>query len=410
MMIVKIVCYILYAIVFLYGLYFALTGLFTFLKSKKRIVEHDPKTNFAILIAARNEQEVIADLVTSLNRQNYPAELYSIYCLINNCTDNTEMVARNAGANIISVDIPVKGKGDVLKYAFEYLKDRKYDAYIIFDADNEVHPDFLKKMNDAYMSGYHVAQGRKDSKNLEDNWISASYSLFYYYQNIFFNKSRMNIGKSAAINGTGFMVKREIVEDDFNPQTITEDNEFSVICALNGIQIAYVDDAITYDEQPIDFKTSWFQRIRWSRGLIQCRKLYGKQLIKKAFKGHDMVCLDKYLFIIAPYVQVLSLILFAAMLFVNLVGTDARQLISETAIYECIGGAISFLIGAAVNAFAIAYYKRNIFKAMHGIFLFGLFMTTWIAVNIVSFTKKNLTWVPIKHIKKSNIHNILNNG
>ena len=91
---VQAVYYILFAIVLLFSLYFVLLALFAFIKGKSPIKTHDAKTKFAVLIAARNEAEVIGDLIESLKVQKYPDELYDIYALVNNCTDQTEQVAR----------------------------------------------------------------------------------------------------------------------------------------------------------------------------------------------------------------------------------------------------------------------------------------------------------------------------
>ena len=118
----QVVYYILFSIVLLFSLYFALLAIFAFVKRKSPIKQHDTKTKFAVLIAARNEAEVIGDLIENLKVQKYPAELYDIYALVNNCTDQTEQVARDAGAKIMNIDVPVKCKGDVLKYAFAKLK------------------------------------------------------------------------------------------------------------------------------------------------------------------------------------------------------------------------------------------------------------------------------------------------
>ena len=54
------------------------------------------------------------------------------------------------------------------------IKRNDIDAFIILDADNVVHPNFLKNMNNALCEGYNVAQGCRDSKNPYDNWISGS--------------------------------------------------------------------------------------------------------------------------------------------------------------------------------------------------------------------------------------------
>lgn len=56
-----------------------------------------PQTRFAVLIAARNEEPVISGLIESLLRQNYPKELFDIYVIPNNCTDDTAGAAQRAG-------------------------------------------------------------------------------------------------------------------------------------------------------------------------------------------------------------------------------------------------------------------------------------------------------------------------
>ena len=408
----QIAYYILFSIVFLFGLYFALLAPFAFIKRKNPIKKHDAKTKFAVLIAARNEGAVIGDLVASLTVQKYPAELYDIYVLVNNCTDQTENIARDAGAKIMCVDAPVKSKGDVLKYAFEQLKPCDYNAYIIFDADNEVHPDFLSHMNNAYQSGYLAAQGRKDSKNIEDNWLSASYSIFYYIQNFFFNKARTKINCSSAINGTGFMIDKTKVAETFDPKTLTEDVELSIICAIKDIKIAYVEDAITYDEQPVDFKTSWNQRVRWSLGIMQCGKLYRGKLLLNFFRSGDLSCIDKFMFTLGPAMQVLSFIVSVITIIFKIIGVPFQPFYTGPFSLEIIGSIVAFIAGALVNVFVIAFYKRNILKSMHGILLFGLFTTSWLPINIVCFFKiiffkKKIEWVPVKHTSKSNINNIM---
>ena len=403
----QIIYYILFSIVLLFGLYFVLLSPFAFIKRKNPIKTYDAKTKFAVLIAARNEADVIGDLIESLKVQKYPAELYDIYAIVNNCTDQTEKVARDAGAKIMSVDVPVKCKGDVLMYAFAKLKPCDYSAYIIFDADNEVHPDFLSYMNNAYQSGYLAAQGRKDSKNIEDNWLSASYSLFYYLQNFFFNKARMKIGRSSAINGTGFMIDKKEVAESFEPKTLTEDVELSIVCAIRGIKIAYVEEAITYDEQPVDFKTSWHQRKRWSLGMMQCGRLYRGKLIGKFFRSGELSCVDKFMFTLGPFMQVLSFLLSVAVIIFKYAGVEFHPLYIKFFSLGFVGFALTYVIGVLINAFVIGFYRRNVFKTMHGILLFGVFMATWIPINILCLFKKNVKWIPVKHTSKSNIKNIM---
>jgi len=408
---IQIIYYILFAFLLTYGLYFAITGLFGFKNMNKKLIKkHKAKAKFAILIASRNEENVIGNLVKSLKQQKYPEDLFEIYVIPNNCTDDTEKVAKKAGAKIIKCTVPTKSKGEVLKFTFDKLSSNKdIDAYIIFDADNVVHPDYLARINDAYCEGAKVCQCFRDSKNPSDNWISGSYSIFYWIQNFFFNKSRMQIGGSSSINGTGFMIAKEVIDEfGFNTVTLTEDVEFTAQCALNGIKIRFVEDAITYDEQPVEFKASWKQRKRWSMGNIQCFKNYSKRLFKTFTTTGNISCLDMFLTFMAPYIQVLSCILTIALFIFRIVDLRLYDIFA----YMYSSGIIFFLAGylcnIILNIFVIVYNKKSVKETMSGILLFTFFMLTWIPINIICLFKKDLVWEPIKHNRSMDIKDIKN--
>ena len=110
--ILKILYYTIDIIILTYFLYYFITGLFVFRKKKGKIRKYKPTKKFAVLIAARNESNVIGHLLDSLNKQNYPKELYDIFVIPNNCDDNTEEVAREKGAQIINCTVTVKTKDD----------------------------------------------------------------------------------------------------------------------------------------------------------------------------------------------------------------------------------------------------------------------------------------------------------
>lgn len=50
------------------------------------------------MVAAHNEEAVISDILVSLNKLDYPKELYDIFVIADNCTDNTatKAIKRNA--------------------------------------------------------------------------------------------------------------------------------------------------------------------------------------------------------------------------------------------------------------------------------------------------------------------------
>lgn len=402
--------FILSLIVLVYGAYFAVTGLFAFKKNKTYIGTFRPITSFAVIIPARNEDSVIADLLQSLNDQDYPKELYTVYAVINNCTDGTKQMAVDAGAEIIECDGSITCKGDVLKYAFNKLNNSEHDAYVVFDADNVVHPGFLSAMNNVYASGHRVAQGRKDSKNMGDNWISASYSLFYNLQNFFYNRSRTHIGAAATINGTGFMVAKEVVEEGFNPRTVTEDIELALISLLKGYKVVYTDEAVTYDEQPTDFKTAWHQRKRWSRGIIHCLARYSGPLFKRFITQREFSSLDKIFFTVSPIMQIFSLIPTIMTIVIFASGYASGFVINSMMFSTVAGLVIGYVVTIGMCIFTVKKYRQSVKESLSGVFMFMIFMLTWIPINICCSIRKNHKWVPVKHCRNVRLEDLMARG
>lgn len=404
MKVLKAIIILINCMSFCYMFYYLIIAIFAF-KIKKIKSNNKLKNKFAIIIPARNEELVIGNLIQSLNNQNYPKENYDIYVLPNHCSDFTEKIAISFGAKIIDCKNQlINSKGDVLRYAFKFLREKDYDGYIIFDADNIVHPDFIEEINKYLCLGYRVVQGYRDSKNPADTWISSSHSLHYIIQNFFMNKARMNIDKSCFINGTGFMVSKELIEETgYTSSTITEDIELTVKCGFNNEKIAFAENAITYDEQPTDFIVSWKQRKRWSVGTLQCLKEYYVPVIKDIFMNRNFESIDSIMFLIAPILQ--------------LIGT-----------FNCILQlVVSFLIGKHINYFSkfvllILYYitniililgilkinQRQIKNYIKGIIFLPIFYLSWVPINVVALFEKNLSWERIEHKRIISLNSILN--
>ena len=408
-MVVRIIYYILLSITLVYALYFSISGFVgIILKSKVKFKEAKKKNFFAIIIAARNEENVIGNLLKSLNNLAYPKDKYKVYVVPNNCTDNTKKVALKHGADVIDCNIKVSSKGDVLKYTFDKLKKEKtIDAYIVFDADNVVHKDFLTKMNNCLESGYNVAQGYRDAKNPSDNWLSGSYAIFYLFQNVFFNRARMSFKASSSINGTGFMIKKSLIDKNgFDTKSLTEDVEFTGQCALNNERIAFVEDAITYDEYPVKFGASWKQRKRWSAGIITCMKIYTPKLFVDFIKTGSLSSLDMSMVYLGPFMQVISFINLVMLIIFRLLGIQLYDIFSYAFATGVFYFLLAYLIGIIIEIFVILYKKKSIKSIFSGVLLFLIFIFTWIPINIICFIKKYKKWEEIKHDRSISIEEL----
>jgi cellulose synthase/poly-beta-1,6-N-acetylglucosamine synthase-like glycosyltransferase len=321
---------------------------------------------YGVLIAARNEELVIGELLKSIRSQNYPSELVDIFVVADNCTDNTAAVARSYNATVFErSDLNHVGKGHALNYAFAQIKrlcgiDR-YDGYMIFDADNVLDENYIKEMNSVFDSGYRVVTSYRNSKNYGYNWISAGYALWFLRESKYLNGARMILNSSCAVSGTGFLISSEIVNEDggWKYNLLTEDIEFTIDRVSRSEVIGYSEKAILYDEQPVTFKASWRQRMRWAKGFYQVMRHYGVSLLS----GHMAVTL-------ATMIQVG---LCAANIYGSLLFFGAVTLITEWKQIHCSAP-----------------------KKLFFLFTFPVFMFTYLPIAVAALYRKT-TWQPIAH-------------
>ncbi|MFZ5975827.1 MAG: glycosyltransferase family 2 protein [Bacillota bacterium] len=356
------------------------------------------------VISARNEERVIGALLSSLQKQNYPRELIDIYVIADNCTDNTVGIAHSMGVNVYErTDTVHVGKGYALEWFFQQIlaqKPNDYDAFCVFDADNIVDTGFFSAMNHKLCCGEEIVQGYRDMKNPTDNWISMSYSFHYWSNNLLYHLPRYNLGLSPLINGTGFMVSMNILKENggWHTKTMTEDIEFSLINIAQGRKIGWATDAIVYDEQPLKFKQSYKQRMRWSVGHLQCFSAYFPLLVKALFKHKNLTIFDTILYISGMPLLFISFVL----LFVYIIGTQIGFTNESTIATYMIWFflfAVLMPIGQVITTMLIEK-RLTVTRCFKGLISYPVFLLSWVVINIMCIFKlKNITWESVEHTR-----------
>ena len=388
-------------IITIFWLYQILVSLCSLVKIKDKPLKEKKDHRFMAIIPAHNEEAVVGNLVESLKNQNYNKELYDIYVIADNCTDNTARVAKEAGAIVYErFDSTKKTKGYALDWFLQQKikEDAPYDAFFIFDADNIVHPDFIKNMNKKLCQGEDVVQGYRDIKNPTDSWITAGYALFYWTMHRFYHLARYNLGMSPLLNGTGFMVKFDVIKPNgWDTVTLTEDIEFSLKRIIKGKKLGWAIDAIVYDEQPTGFKQSWSQRSRWTVGHIQCIKEYTKKLAISAKENKTMLTFDGLLYIVGSIPMFIITLLLLATNFLMYAGdgmTKAELIIN---IFRYL--IPTFLLPIGTAAIAMYLDKRPIKPMLKGLACYPLFMGSWLLINFKCLFKRETSWEKINHVR-----------
>ena len=395
-------------IVTIFWLYQLIVSICSLVKLKDKPLIINKQHKFMAVIPAHNEESVIGNLVESLTKQNYPKELLDIYVIADNCTDNTAKIASDAGAIVYErFDEQNKTKGHALKWFLDKKieEDADYDAFCVFDADNIVHEDFIKNMNKKLCQGEDVVQGYRDIKNPTDSWISAGYALFYWTMNRFYHLARYNLGLSPLINGTGFMVKFDVIKPTgWDTKTLTEDIEFSLKRIIAGKKLGWATDAIVYDEQPVGFKQSWSQRSRWTVGHMQCIQNYTKDLANATKEHKSLMNFDGLLYILGSIPMfVLTLILLA----INFIMYIANGITA----WELVENILRYLIPTFLlpigTAILIMLLDRKPIKPMwKGLLCYPLFLGSWLLINFKCLFKRETSWEKIEHVRNIKINDV----
>ena len=274
------------SIMMMYKTIYWVIGIFFTRKFKPAKNNH----KYAILIAARNEEKVIGNLIDSIKKQDYPSEYLTTFVVADNCTDNTASIARDKGCICYErFDDEHRTKGFALQYLFERIEEdygrMNFEGYFIFDADNLLNTDYISRMNDAFDSGEKIITSYRNTKNFDENWIASTYAL-HWIRSIRANHRARSVFRLATnIQGTGFLFTNEIVRNGWKYTSLTEDRALTADAVAQGYQITYNDAAMFYDEQPTSLKIALRQRLRWSRGHLLAFLESGPYLFLNIFFG-----------------------------------------------------------------------------------------------------------------------------
>ena len=416
------------------NIYASIISLWGYREVKRDYDIIEDKTRFLILVAAHNEEDVIADTVSNLRKIDYDENLYDIYVVNDNSTDRTGDICKEIG--ILHVDtiegkFPREGVGKPagLQYAlrelgFEKLQE-KYDLLMILDADNYVDSNILKDLNSQWQQKGkpEAIQTYLDSKNTT-SILATGYACAYWVTNRFFQLAKYRLGLPNSIGGTGFAVRMDWLfnHGGFSYKSLTEDLEMEIEIVKSGGRILWNHHARIYDEKPDGLKISIRQRTRWAQGHWYVAFTNFKSLLKCFIKERKFKYIDQllYLFGMGKGVQlilagisilILTIYYIASRAGVNLIvntflGTFADYFILlfiPTTIFNVV-----FLFYTLFVTLAFAIIKdgreKNIFKAMLAIMYVGTTYMYTQAVGLFKWRQQGV-WVktPHKHTKKGTV-------
>lgn len=396
-----------------YQIVYLIIGIFS---KKKVFPETNIIKNYAIIIAARNEEKVIGNLIKSLKKQNYDKDKITIFVVADNCTDNTKDEALKHGAIVYErFDETKKRKGWALEYLFEQIeKDysiTSFDGYMFFDADNLVHPNFVHEMNKAFVLKGNIVTGYRNIKNFDTNIVSSAYGIHFYRSVVAYHRPRERLNLGTHIAGTGYVIDSELLKDGWHYSGLTEDTELTLNLSSKGVKIGFCEDAIFYDEQPTNVLVAFRQRKRWTKGRLDAFFKNFIGLITNGFKRFSFTLYDLFFYSFPwPFYSLIKVIIYPIIL-----GFISSDIYSGIFWRDFLIVFLSMFVGLYINNFfygllVVIKERENIptttFKKVIAVITYPWFnmITIFLAISVIfnPFVK----WKEIKHDDQRTIEDI----
>lgn len=390
-------CYLISFFIFVLGLFLFLVNIF--LRNKKyNLTKRNKPKNICILIPARDESKVIESLLVSISKSNYKVNMKDVYVIVESSKDKTCDICDKYGASVfVRKKLNLKRKGYALAELVEDLckNNKYYDMYFIFDADNTIDKDYISRMVKSYQEGYDIGIGNRKSSNINYNWVSVCSALTFSLINTLTNSRRMKLRRNLIVSGTGYYISKELIKEweTFPFDSLTEDYELSLYSSFKNYKMAFIKDAIFYDEQPISFKESIKQRTRWVKGYFQARKKHKKELyidLKNRSRFSEWIGIKSFILML---IGVFFLLILEVLMYIN---TYSEIYLKD--INSILLGI--YLILVLVSSIMVILDKKNynmsFVSCIKGIILNPLFLISYI-ICLLKGLNNDVEWSKIEH-------------
>ncbi|WP_316799494.1 glycosyltransferase [Pedobacter frigidisoli] len=237
--------------------------------------------DYGIIVTAYQQVDLLPAVVQSLLSLNY--QHYTIYVVADNC-DVSGLSFDDDRVVVLRPEQVLASNTRSHLYAIAHFI-REHELITIIDSDNLTDPEYLNEMNVLFERGYEAVQGVRKAKSY-DTAIAAMDAARDYYYHFFDGELLFKLGSSATLAGSGMAFKTSLYLDCFKNYDLEGAGFDKVLQAkIVGMnkRIAFVPQAIVYDEKTANSTQLVHQRSRWINTWFKYFGL-GLSVLIKGFK------------------------------------------------------------------------------------------------------------------------------
>jgi 1,2-diacylglycerol 3-beta-glucosyltransferase len=255
----------------------------------------DRSLRFDVIIPAHNEAANIEATVTSARALDWPADLFQVIVVADNCSDDTAGIARATGARVLErQSTDERGKGYALRFAFEHSHRAGWaDAVVVIDADSEASSNLLEAFAARIARGADAAQADYAVLNPGAAWRTRLMAIAMGAFHVARSRARERLQLSCGIRGNGWCLMHRLLQRvPYQAFSLTEDIEYGLDLGIAGYRVHYVDEGHVKGEMVSNARSAADQRRRWEQGRFELIRKRTLPLLRAAVRNRSRVCLD----------------------------------------------------------------------------------------------------------------------
>jgi cellulose synthase/poly-beta-1,6-N-acetylglucosamine synthase-like glycosyltransferase len=283
--------YCLFAIVFGICIYtirhylFTLNRLFGFQRHPYIDIDTADWPNVTVLVAAHNEEKVIAHILVALMAVSYPEDKLLVIPVNDRSTDDTRKIIDRFETTYPDRIRPfhrTQGKGGKAAALRDAMEMVETEVILIFDADYIPGSGLIKQLVapffDPEVGG---VMGRVVPLNVGTNLLTRLLDLERAGGYQVDQQARMNLRLVPQHGGTVAGVRLSALREigGWNDSSLTEDTDLTFRLLLAGWKTVYQNRSECYEEVPETWPVRIRQIMRWAKGHNQALVNYGGHLL-----------------------------------------------------------------------------------------------------------------------------------
>jgi cellulose synthase/poly-beta-1,6-N-acetylglucosamine synthase-like glycosyltransferase len=348
---------------------------------EKALPPAQPRTRFAIVVPAHNEEMLIDRFCRNIVKIDYPGSMREIFIIADNCSDKTTAISRSHPVKVLSrFDDVNTGKGYALKWAFGNIQLDDFDAVLVIDADTEVDPSILKELNSLIIGGSQAIQCYETISNRGESWFTQLIFVSRTINSLLYHYAKYKIGLSSYLMGVGMCFRTSLLRKiPWTAYTLSEDWEYTARLIGQNIKIDFAARAKVFPQESRSLRQATSQRLRWSKGRFNIVKDLGIKLFVQGIRTKNWIMADASLSLLFPnwslQINLILLALFMSLVLPTSPVTSAATIMS---LFMLAAQGVILLIGMALAG--------DFWRVVKAVLVAPLFLVWKFMIDFVSMT------------------------